>query len=220
MRLSLQRDDALDVLYAEPVARALVLRRKLLNDRSLSESHIILIGREDLVGILLRGLLDHREEGTFHLLAVDDKGSAENLMTAVLRVDLCEAEDLRVRQRAPVLLLQSMQVFYFLRAQGQSFLLVVFLQIFHMLDGLRLDVDRKDALVEAAVHTLQHRVVVGILAGYGEIFLDAADALEAHILGNLYGIGRPRGHHLASRAYEPSVELVCIQQRCLAVKPG
>ena len=141
-------------------------------------------------------------------------------MTAVLRVDLCEAEDLRVRQRASVLLLQSVQVFDLLRAQGQAFLLVVFLQIFHMLDGLRLDVDREDVLVEAVVHALQHGVVVGILVGYGEILLDAADALEAHVLGDLYGIGRPRGHHLAARAYEPSVEPVCIQQRSLAVKPG
>ena len=220
MRLSLQRDDALDVLYAEPVARALVLRCKLLNDRSLGKCHIIFIGRKNLVGVLLRGLLDHREERTLHLLAVDDKGSAEDLMTAVLRVDLCEAEDLRISQRTAVLLLQSVQVFDLLRAQGQTFLLVVFLQIVHVLDGLRLDVDGEDALVEAVVHALQHRVVVGILAGYGEIFLDAADALEAHVLGDFYGVGGPRGHHLTARTYEESVELVCIKQRCLAVKPG
>ena len=94
MRLSLQRDHTLDILHLEVVARALILRGKLLHNRTLCESNIIFIGRKNLVGILLGGLLDHREEGTLHLLAVDDKGATEDLMTTVLRVDLGKAEDL------------------------------------------------------------------------------------------------------------------------------
>ena len=62
MCLSLQRDDTLDILYLEPVASALVFRGKLLNDRTLCKSHVVLIGRENLVGVLLSGFLDHRKE--------------------------------------------------------------------------------------------------------------------------------------------------------------
>ena len=75
-------------------------------------------------------------------------------MAAVLRVDLCETKDLRVGQWATVLLLQSMQVLDFLWAQSQTFLLVIFLQIVHILDGLRLDVDCKDILIQAVIHAL------------------------------------------------------------------
>ena len=110
-------------------------------------------------------------------------------MTTVLRVDLGETEDLRVGQRTTILFLQSVQVLDLLRAEGETFLLVVLFQIIHILDGLRLDVDRKNVLVQTVVHALQHLVVLGILAAGGEIFLDAADALKAHVLGDLYGVG-------------------------------
>ena len=47
-----------------------------------------------------------------------------------------------------------MEIFYFFRTQRQSFLLVVFLQVIYMLDGLRLDIYRKDILVKPLVHPL------------------------------------------------------------------
>ena len=75
-------------------------------------------------------------------------------MAAVLGVNLGEAEDLAVCQRTAVLLLQSVQVFYLLGTEGQTFLLVVFLQVLNVLDGFRLDVDGEDALVQTVVHTL------------------------------------------------------------------
>ena len=50
----------------------------------VSESHIILIGRENLVRVLVGGLLDHAEKRRLHLLAVDDKLAAEDLVAAVL----------------------------------------------------------------------------------------------------------------------------------------
>ena len=75
-------------------------------------------------------------------------------MTAVLGINLGETEDFRVGQRATVLLLQSVQVFNLFRTQSQALLLVVFLQVLHVLDGLRLDVDSKDGLINAVVHAL------------------------------------------------------------------
>ena len=161
--LCLQRDDALDVLNTEIVARRLVGWGKLLYNRTLCEGDIIFIGRENLVGILLRGLLDHRKETRLHLLAVDDKGTTEYLMTAVLGVDLGKTEYLGVCQRTTVLFLNLMEVLYLLRREGESFLLVILFQIVHILDGLRLDIDGENLLIQPVVHTLQHGVVLSIL---------------------------------------------------------
>ena len=217
--LGFQRDDALDILHLEIVARALVLRRELLNNRTLCKSHVILIGRKNLVLVLLRGLLDHGEERALHLLAVDNKRTTEDLMTAVLGVDLGKSEDLRICQRTTVLLLQTMQVFYLLGRKSEALLLVVFLQIVHVLDGLRLDVDRKDVLVKTIVHALQHLVVFSILVRNGKIFLNTADALEAHVLGNFHGVCRPGGHHFTTGTNIIALQLLCIQQLSLAIQP-
>ena len=84
MGLSLQRDDTLDILHLEEIAGSLIYWSKLLDDRTLRESHIILIGRENLVRVLLSGLLDHAEKRRLHLLAVNDKLATEDLVAAVL----------------------------------------------------------------------------------------------------------------------------------------
>ena len=115
MCLGLQRDDTLDIFYYKIVAGALVLRRKLFYNRTLCKCHIILIGRKNLVGVLLRGFLDHGEEARLHLFAVDDESTTEDLMTAVLRVDLGKTKDFRVSQGTTVLLLQSVQILNLLR---------------------------------------------------------------------------------------------------------
>ena len=98
MSLGLQADDTLDILDAEPVAGGVVGGRKLLDDRTLCEGYVVLIGRDNMVRVLLRRALDHLEEAAGHFLPVDDKGATEDLVAAVLAVDLCEPEDLAVCQ--------------------------------------------------------------------------------------------------------------------------
>ena len=93
MGLGLERDDALDVLYLEVVSGRLVLGSELLNHGALGKSHIVLVCRQYLAGVLLGGLLYHRKQARFHLFAIDDEGTAENLVTAVFRVNLGEAKD-------------------------------------------------------------------------------------------------------------------------------
>ena len=84
MGLSLQRDDTLDILHLEEIAGSLIGWSKLLDNRTLRESHVVLVSRENLVRILVGGLLDHVEERRLHLLTVDDKLAAEDLVAAVL----------------------------------------------------------------------------------------------------------------------------------------
>ena len=84
MGLSLQRDNTLDILHLEEITGSLIGWSKLLDNRTLRESHVVLVSRENLVRILVGGLLDHVEERRLHLLTVDDKLTAEDLVAAVL----------------------------------------------------------------------------------------------------------------------------------------
>ena len=114
MGLGLQRYDAVNIFYTEPVGCALVDGCELLNLGTLGEGHVVLVGRENLSGILLRCFLDEVEERRLHFLAVNNKSSAENLVAAVLAVNLRETEDFAVGERAAILFLQTVQVLYLL----------------------------------------------------------------------------------------------------------
>ena len=138
----------------------------------------------------------------------------------MLGINLCKAEDLAVGQRTAEVLLHLLQVRDFLGAERQAFLLVVGFQVLDVQDGFGLAVGGEDILIQALVHALQHRVVVGVLVLHGEIFLDARDALETHVLGNLHGIGAPRGNHLAARAHEVSRQVVFSLGGSLPKKPA
>ena len=220
MGLGLEGDHALHLLHLEPVAGRLVFGGKLLHHRSLRKGHVVLIGRQNLIGVLLGGALDHREEARLLLLAVDDEGTTENLVAAMLRVNLGETKDFRVGQRTAVGLFYLVQILHFIGREGESFLLVVFLQILHALDGLGLDVNGKDALVEPFIHTLEHGVMVGILAGYGEILLNTGNAAETHVLGNLHGIGAPGSNHLPTGTHKESLHPLAFHELGITIEPA
>ena len=74
-------------------------------------------------------------------------------------------------------------------------------------EGSGLNVDGEDFLVETIVHALQHGVVFRLFALYGEVLLNTRNAVEIHILGNLYGIGAPRSNHFTARSYIPTLQL-------------
>ena len=135
----------------------------------------------------------------------------------MLRVNLCKAEYFRVCQRSSVLLLNLMQVLNLLGREGKTFLLVVFLQVLNAFDRLWLNVYGEDILIQSGVHALQHLVVLGILAVYREVFLDALDTFQSHVLGNLHSVGTPWGNHFAARTYEETLQFLCVFWRCVAI---
>ena len=137
----------------------------------------------------------------------------------MLGVDLCETEDLAIRERASVLLLYLVEVGDLLGREGEALLLVELLEVVHALDGLGVVVDGEDLLVQTVIHALEHRVVVGLGRIYGEILLYAADSLQGHVLRDLYRVGAPRRDHLAPGAYEISLQLIIIYRLGIAVKP-
>ena len=110
MCLGLDADNTLYVANHKVIAGAVVLRSKLLYDGTLCKCYIIFICRDNLVGILLRSLLNHLEEAALLLFAIDDERTTEDLMTAVLTVNLSKAEYLAVSKLAAQLLLYIMQI--------------------------------------------------------------------------------------------------------------
>ena len=140
-------------------------------------------------------------------------------MTAVLRVDLGKAEHLTIGQRASEVLLHFLQVVHLFLAQGQTFLLVVSLQVGNVYDRLWLDVGLEYFLSKSLVHALEHRVMVGILVGYGEIFLDAGYTFQSHILGYFYSIRTPRGNHLLAWANKITFQVFFAFGCCIAEQP-
>jgi len=55
-------DDTLDVFYLEIVGLGVVCRSKLFDNRTFGKGYIVFVGRDNLVGILLGGLLYHLEK--------------------------------------------------------------------------------------------------------------------------------------------------------------
>ena len=147
---------------------------KHLNLGTLAECNVVLVCRKDTVGVFLSGLLDHLEEAAFFLLAINYECATENLMTAMLTINLCKAEYLRVCQWTAQLAFNLMQVFNFLCTERQTFLFVVCFQVCNFHYGLWLNVYKKKVLVQAIfVHTLEHGVELSLLALYREVFLYA-----------------------------------------------
>ena len=140
-------------------------------------------------------------------------------MTAVLRVDLCEAEHLRVGQATAQVLLHLFEIGHLLGREGKTLLLVILGQIVDVYNRSRLNVDEEELLVQSLVHALQHGVILGLLACHGVVLLDTCDALDTHVLGNLHGIGTPRGDHLAARTDEVALHGFALYQFGIAEQP-
>ncbi|CCX63388.1 putative uncharacterized protein [Bacteroides sp. CAG:598] len=220
VRLGLQGDDALDVLHLEVVGLGVVGGSELLDDWTFGKGHVVLVGRYDFVGVFLCGLLDHLEERGFLLHTVDDERTAEDFVAAMLGVDLGKAEHFGVGQRAAEVLLYLLQVVHFLLGEGQTFLLVVGFEVFDVDDGFGLAVGGEHLLVEPLVHALEHGVVFGVFIGHGEVFLDARDARQAHVLGNFHGVRAPGRDHFAAGAYETAFQVFFTFRGGFSKKPA
>ena len=138
----------------------------------------------------------------------------------MLGVDLGEAEHFGVGQRTSEVLLYLLQIVHFLLGEGQTFLLVVGFEVFDVDDGFRLAVGGEHLLVESLVHALEHGVVFGVFIGHGEVFLDARDARQAHVLGNFHGVRAPGRDHFAAGAYETAFQVFFTFRGGFSKKPA
>ena len=78
----------------------------------------------------------------------------------------------------------------------------------------------KDNVAFAQGPVLKHGVVVSVFRTYGEIFLYTRNAVETHVLCNLYGICAPRSDHLTARSHEESVDAFALDKLCFTIQPA
>ena len=219
MRFGLERNHRLDIVNVKETGRIGLRRRELFYHRPFDKGHVVLVGRYELVGILGRGLLDQLEKGTFLLYPIDDEHAVENLVAAMLGIDLGEAEHLAVGERTADLGAKLLEVFDFVRVQSQAFFLVVGFDILDVTDRVRLLVHLEHGIVNPVVEPLQHLVIACIGPTDREEFLNPAYALDAHVLSDFHRISAPRGYHLLARAHEPAAQGTGIQKDGLVKKP-
>ena len=81
------------------------------------------------------------------------------------------------------------------------------------------NIDGEDVLVQSVVHALQHLVVLSILAANREILLDALNAFQSHVLGDLHGVRAPGSDHLAARTDKETLQFLCLFYCGIAVQP-
>ena len=219
VRFGLDGDDTFDVANHEIVGRVVTRGRKLLHHGAFGERHVVFVGRKDAVRIFFRGAFDHGKEGGGHFLAVDDKRAAENLVTAVFRIELCEAKDLTVGEGATELALHTVEIVDLGGRKCQSFLLIVGIEIIDGANGFGRMVDGEKRFVQSVVDALQHRVVLLVGRG-GKVLFNARNAVEIHVLRDLNGICAPWSYHFAAGSDEEPFHTIAFDRGSFAVKPA
>ena len=219
VRFGLDGDDTLDVANHEIVGSVVTRGRKLLHHGAFGERHVVFVGREDAVRIFFRGAFDHGKEGGGHFLAVDDKRTAENLVAAVLGVELRETKDLTVGEGATELALHTVEIFDLCGRKCESFLLIVGVEIVDRANGFGRVVDSEKRVVQSVVNSLQHGVVL-LLGRGGEVFFNARNAVEIHVLRDLNGICAPRSYHFAAGSDEEPFHTIAFDRGSLSVEPA
>jgi len=186
---------------------------------TLQECAVVFVCANYKIRVLLAGLLYHLEQRTLLLLAVYDEYAVEDLVAAVLAVNLGESEHLTVCKAAAKLLAKALKVLNLLRIKGKALLFVVLLKILYINYRIRLFVNCKDLLVEPVVQALQHLVILRLLLLCAEELLYALYAANVHILGNLHCSCTPRGNHLPSWANEFSFYCLLLQLAGIPKQP-
>ena len=85
---------------------------------------------------------------------VDDELASEDLVAAVLRVDLRKSEHFAVGQFAPQSVAQVVQVTHLVVAEGKTFAAIVVRDVVDIDDGFGLSSGGEEVLVEPVVQTL------------------------------------------------------------------
>ena len=219
VRFGLDGDDTFDVANHEIVGSVVTRGRKLLHHGAFGERHVVFVGRKDAVRIFFRGAFDHGKEGGGHFLAVDDKRTAENLVAAVLGVKLRETKDLTVGKGATELALHAVEIFDLGGRKCESFLLIVGVEIVDRANGFGRVVDGEKRVVQSVVNSLQHGVVL-LLGRGGEVFFNARNAVEIHVLRDLNGICAPRSYHFAAGSDEEPFHPIAFDRGSLSVEPA
>ena len=195
------------------------LGSELFYHRSLGKSHIVLVSRYYVVRIFLCSFLYECKERRRHLFSVDYERASEDFMATMLGINLCKTEHFAVSEFSSQLSFHFVKVFYFFGRESKSFALVIFLDVLDMLYRFRLAVGGEYILVKPFIHSLEHRIISGVLIFHGEIFFYAFHVRNIHVLGYFHRVGAPRSDHFATRTHKEAVKLPTLNALCVAKQP-
>ncbi len=141
-------------------------------------------------------------------------------MTAMLGIDLREAENFAVGKWASKAFRQLTQIVFLVSRKGKAFAFVICRDVVDIYNWSRRVLGLESGGAEVVVDTLEHRVVRGIPFGSDTHKLfDTRNAAETHVLGNLNGIGAPRSNHFFTGAYETAFESLGCERLCTFEQP-
>ena len=214
MVVGLDLHELIEIVLLEAVGVGLRVDGEDVGPEAGDDRRIVLVRRERILRTLLVGVLDHPEKGIFFLLSVDDEFGTENLVTAMLGVDLAEHHELRVGRVAPGLLKALGEILHLLFGNGEPDLLVGFADGVYALGenvvsaaGTRFV--HVEKVAEIGVNALGHLVVERGEAfpaerrGHAEAdsALDALDGLKSAIAENIGRFRAPRGNRTLARGH-------------------
>ena len=78
--------------------------------------------------------------------------------------------------------------------KSKTLFLVVLFEVIDVLDRFWLVVHGEHILSDTVVHTLEHRVMLSVLAIHREVLLNTRNAVKTHVLSYLNGIILSRNH--------------------------
>ena len=173
-----------------------------------------------LPGYFFRGFLDECEEARGTLLAVDDERAAEDLVTAMLRVDPAKPKISESVSGRPFCFSILWRYCISCRTQREALLLVACPMSSTCLMGSGSWLTVKIVLMSGpVVHTLEHGIVLGVLVFDGEVLLNTRNASRVHTF-NVNGICAPWCNHFAAWSDEEAVQLLVAEHLGVAVEPA
>ena len=227
-----------DVFLVHPVNGIARLREETQTGMPAHHRGVVLVGRQHIVRRTLGGVADHAEQRVHLHLAVDDPVGVEDLVAAVLGVGLREHHQFNVVRIAAQLGEAGDQVIDLVIGQRQTQLTVGLEQCLaatteHIhagqLAGLRVHEQRlghrqlvEHHLGHAVVQLRRHRLKLRLIQGLtfqviSHTALDAHDRLQAAVVRDIGGLGRPGRDGAGARHHQDqlAIGLVLGQRRAV-----
>ena len=220
MSFRFQRQNGIDVFDLKKIRFVLCGRRKLFDLRPYDKSHIVFIGRNQVIRIFFGGFFDQGKQALFHLFPVNDESSVKDFVAAVFRIYLGKAVNLGIGQFTTYFPAHLFKVFHLIIAEGQPLIRIVCSDVFHLPDRFGHRRDLKNLFIQPVVQLLQHRVVRSFFVVHFVKCLYPLNTFNTHILRDLHGIRTPWRNHFFTRADKKAAHMIAVKGGGTAEKPG
>ena len=215
MVVGLDLHKLIEIVLLKGVGISLRINREYVSLKASDDGRVILIRRKRIFRTLSVGILNHLKKRLLLTLAVDDELGAENLVAAVLGVNLAEHHKLSVGRITPSRREALSEVLHLRLGNRKSELIVRLANCFDTLSeniknsaGLRLA--RLEKIGNILINALGHLIVKSGETLLGERFrglkadaaLYALNRLKIAVMKNIGSLCAPRRNRTLSRSHE------------------